>query len=112
MGETGKRGKIPAKLKPLKIQAAGRGTRQVCRVDQYGFPRTSAKTHKRVSGFQTGDMVKAIVPDGKKKGTYCGKVAIRTSPRLKSVVSGAGKFYEYQNFLQCYLADHNHSHRK
>jgi 5-methylcytosine-specific restriction endonuclease McrA len=78
VGETGERVQI-AKLKPLKIHATGRGARQVCRVDQYGFPRTKAKKKKRVFGFETGDMVKAIVTSGKKKGTYVGKVAIRAS---------------------------------
>jgi hypothetical protein len=32
-----------------------------------------------VKGFRTGDIVKAIVPSGKKAGAYAGKVAIRTS---------------------------------
>jgi hypothetical protein len=49
----------------------------MCRVNKFGFPRTSAKAAKRVHGFQTGDMVKAIVPSGKKKGTHVGAVAIR-----------------------------------
>ena len=30
-------------------------------------------------GFATGDMVKAVVPSGKKAGTYQGRVAIRKS---------------------------------
>ena len=63
----------------LQIKAMGRGSRQKCRVDKYGFPRTKAKSTKRVHGFQTGDMVKAIVPAGKKAGTYVGRVAVRTS---------------------------------
>ncbi len=46
---------------------------------KYGFPRTSAKKQKRVHGFQTGDLVKAIVPGGKKVGTHSGRVSIRTS---------------------------------
>lgn len=32
-----------------------------------------------VKGFQTGDMVKAVVPVGKEMGTYIGRVAIRAS---------------------------------
>lgn len=55
------------------------GSRQMCRVDKYGFPRTSAKASKIVEGFQTGDMVKAIVPSGLKQGVYLGKVAVRSS---------------------------------
>ena len=64
---------------PLSIVATGHGSRQMCRVDKYGFPRTKAKQFKRVHGFQSGDMVKAIVPTGKKAGTYIGRVAVRTS---------------------------------
>ena len=66
--------------KILQISAKGRGSRQMCRVDRYGFPRTSPKGNKSVKGFQTGDMVKAIVPSGlKKEGKYLGKVAVRSS---------------------------------
>ena len=64
--------------KVLQISAKGRGSRQMCRVDRYGFPRTSAKALKSVKGFQTGDMVKAVVPSGLKAGEYLGKVAVRS----------------------------------
>ena len=65
--------------KILVISAKGRGSRQMCRMDKFGFPRTSAKTSKSVKGFQTGDMVKAIIPNGLKKGEYLGKVAVRSN---------------------------------
>lgn len=66
--------------RPLQIKAEGRGDRRMCRVDSNGFPRTSAKQHKRVDGFQTGDFVRAVVP-GKYKlgGIHVGKVTIRSS---------------------------------
>ena len=64
----------------LFVKAMGHGSRQMCRVDKYGFPRTKAKPRcKKVRGFQTGDIVKAIVTKGKKIGTYLGRVAVRTS---------------------------------
>jgi 5-methylcytosine-specific restriction endonuclease McrA len=63
----------------LQITATGHGSRQMCRMDQYGFARTGPKQHKRVQGFQTGAVVRAVVPAGKKAGTYLGKVAVRTS---------------------------------
>jgi hypothetical protein len=34
---------------------------------------------KFVKGFQTGDMVKAIVPQGKKAGIHTGRVAVRST---------------------------------
>ena len=64
--------------KILLISAKGRGSRQMCRVDKYGFPRTSAKASKFVEGFQTGDIVKAIVTKGSKQGEYLGRVAVRS----------------------------------
>ncbi len=63
---------------PLQITATGHGSRQMCRMDTYGFPRTGPKQHKRVQGFQTGDLVRAVVTSGTKQGTYVGKVAIRS----------------------------------
>jgi 5-methylcytosine-specific restriction endonuclease McrA len=63
---------------PLHITATGHGSRQMCRMDRYGFPRTGPKQHKRVQGFQTGDLVRAVVTSGTKQGTYVGKVAVRT----------------------------------
>jgi 5-methylcytosine-specific restriction endonuclease McrA len=63
---------------PWHIRATGHGSRQMCRTDRYGFPRTGPKQHKRVQGFQTGDLVRAIVTSGTKQGTYLGKVAVRT----------------------------------
>jgi len=78
VGESGQKVYIPD-LKPLQIKAMGWGSRQMCRMDRYGFPRTSAKTVKIVKGFQTGDIVKAVVTRGKKIGTYIGRVAVRAS---------------------------------
>ena len=80
-------GEIPNKFnfltdKILVISAKGRGPRQMCHVDKYGFPRTSAKASKSVKGFQTGDMVKAIVPNGSKQGKYLGRVVVRYSGRF------------------------------
>ena len=63
----------------LHIKATGRGSRQMCRMDKFGFPRTSPKSAKRVHGFQTGDMVKAVVSSGKKAGSHVGRVAVRAS---------------------------------
>ena len=76
-GETGEHVHIEPSFAPLIIKATGRGCRQFCRMDKYGFPRTSAKKQKSVYGFKTGDLVKAKVLKGKNMGTYFGKVAVR-----------------------------------
>ncbi|MDJ0674334.1 MAG: RNA-guided endonuclease IscB [Calothrix sp. MO_167.B42] len=66
-------------VKPLLITANGHGTRQMCRTDKYGFPSRYVPIFKFVKGFQTGDIVKAIVTTGKKVGEYAGRVAVRTT---------------------------------
>jgi 5-methylcytosine-specific restriction endonuclease McrA len=63
---------------PLCITAEGHGSRQMCRMDEHGFPRTKPKGARRVKGFQTGDLVRAVVTSGTKQGSYVGKVAVRT----------------------------------
>lgn len=65
--------------KPLLIKACGHGTRQQCRTDKYGFPARHCSRSKFHKGFQTGDIVKAVVTSGKKTGVYVGRVATRAS---------------------------------
>jgi len=64
--------------KPLLIMATGHGSRQMCRTDKFGFPSRYVPRFKFVQGFQTGDIVKALVTTGKKIGDYVGRVAVRT----------------------------------
>ncbi|MDJ0573584.1 MAG: RRXRR domain-containing protein [Xenococcaceae cyanobacterium MO_234.B1] len=74
-------------LQPLLIKWAGHRNRQVIHVDKFGFTRTNKSGEivrksaiiKQFKGFQTGDIVKAIVTKGKKIGSYLGKVAIRST---------------------------------
>jgi hypothetical protein len=48
-------------------------------MDKRGFPRTGPKQEKRVKGFQSGDMVKAVVTKGVHSGVYVGRVAVRAT---------------------------------
>ncbi|MCC5619044.1 HNH endonuclease [Nostoc sp. CHAB 5836] len=66
-------------IKPLLITANGHGSRQSCRTDKFGFPNRHVPRKKIHFGFQTGDIVRAIVTTGKKIGNYAGKVTIRSS---------------------------------
>ena len=59
--------------------AKGRGTRQMCNTDKYGFPKSHRQAKKHHFGFQTGDLVVANVPKGKYVGTWVGQVAVRAS---------------------------------
>lgn len=79
VGENGAAVRLDPEHRVLQIKATGRGSRQMCSMNKYGFPRTGAKGAKTVRGFQTGDLVKAVVPKGKKAGTHTGRVTVRSS---------------------------------
>jgi len=70
---------ITAGVKPLLIAAKGHGTRQQCRTNKFGFPVRYCSRTKFHKGFQTGDIVKATVTNGKKIGTYVGRLATRAT---------------------------------
>lgn len=63
----------------LCLKAMGRGSYQRTRLDKYGCVRGYLTRSKSIQGFQTGDMVKAEVTQGKKTGSYTGRVAVRAS---------------------------------
>jgi len=67
----------------LAISATGHGKRQRCVTDKYGFPIKHAPRAKSFMGFQTGDIVNAVIPKGKYKGMHTGRVAIRFRPSFK-----------------------------
>lgn len=63
----------------LIVTATGRGRYQRTTPDRYGFPRLVKPRNKTQYGFATGDLVRAVVPSGKKAGTHTGRVAVRSS---------------------------------
>src|SRR5215831_1857371 len=66
---------------PLRIKATGHGSRQMCRTDKYGFPKTHRTRKAMFEGFQTGDIVKAEIPKGKFAGRHVGRLsAVRERP--------------------------------
>jgi hypothetical protein len=84
--------------------AKGRGTRQMCGTDTYGFPirhRTRQKVHW---GFQTGDLIRAVVPNGKYAGTWTGRVLVRANGSFDLSVQGRriaqGMSHKYCRILQ------------
>lgn len=95
-----------AGVRPLYIKATGHGTRQMCRMDKYGFPRTGPKQARVVKGFRTGDLARAVVTSGKKAGTYIGRVAVRKTGNFditteKGVIQGLN----YRFFRLIHRAD-------
>lgn len=77
-------------ITPLLITAIGRQSRQMCLMNEAGFPRTKAKGKRVVRGFQTGDSVRAVVTKGERTGTYQGKVAIKANGYF-TITTPAGK---------------------
>ncbi len=62
----------------------------MCRTDQYGFPARYRLRQKKHFGFQTGDLVKAVVPSGKYAGKHTGRVACRATGSF-DIKTAAGK---------------------
>ncbi len=72
-------------MRTVSISAQGRGRYARTLVDGSGFPRGYLMWHKRVQGFQAGDLVRAEVPEMargkllKTRGVHRGRVAVRES---------------------------------
>lgn len=87
----------------LAIKCTGRGSYQRTHLNKYGFPRGYLMRQKQVQGFQTGDLVKAVVPTGKKAGVHVGRVAVRQSGSFNiQTLAGAvqGVSHKYCRLLQ------------
>jgi 5-methylcytosine-specific restriction endonuclease McrA len=84
---------------PLLIRATGHGNRQMCGIDDSGFPIRHRKPQKVHHGYQTGDMVRAVVPAGlKTTGTHRGRVLTRATGSFDIGTRGgrvAGVSYRY-----------------
>ena len=65
---------------PLQIKAMGHDSRQMCLTDKFGFPKSYHKRSKVKFGFQTGDIVRAVVPRGKFQGVWIGRITVREKP--------------------------------
>lgn len=85
------------------ITAVGRGKHCRTNVNASGFPRGYLARKKQYFGFQTGDMVKAVVTRGKKIGTYFGRVLCRKTGSF-DIKTKAGRVqginYKYFKLIQ------------
>ncbi len=68
-----------AQVVPLLIEASGRGHRRIMLVNKHGFSRGLRLRQKRYFGYQTGDLVRAVVRQGARRGTHVGRVAVKAS---------------------------------
>jgi 5-methylcytosine-specific restriction endonuclease McrA len=85
-------------VQPLQITATGHGRRQMCTTDKYGFPKVHKARAKSFMGFQTGDMVRALIPSGKYAGRHVGRVTIRFKPHF--TVNGVSVHPKYVRCFQ------------
>lgn len=82
---------LTAGIMPLAVTAAGHGTRQMCGTNRAGFPIRHRTRQTRFFGFQTGDVVCALVPAGHKTvGKHVGRVLVRASGSF-DLIARAGR---------------------
>lgn len=80
----------------LVVKATGRGGRLLGTINDCGIITTKFyQRNKRVNGIQTGDIVQAVVSNGKYKGTYTGRVKVRRRGDF-DLVTMAGKRFPLQ----------------
>lgn len=70
----------------IYIKNMGRGKYQRTTLDKYGFPRAYSPRQKYFFGFMSGDMVKASITKGKRKGVWYGSVACRSTGNFDIVL--------------------------
>jgi 5-methylcytosine-specific restriction endonuclease McrA len=61
----------------LVARCSGRGNYARTTPDKHGFPRLRRTRTKQYFGFATGDLVRAFVPSGKRKGSHTGRTLVR-----------------------------------
>jgi hypothetical protein len=82
-------GVIGADTQTLYVECMGRGTYQRQHSNAYGFPRGAPKMReKRVRGFGTGDIVRAVMPKGKHAGMHVGRAAVRAKGQFAVYAQG------------------------
>ena len=91
VGESGASVRLDEEIAYLHVKCVGHGSRQMCRVNRFGFPRTAAKSVSVVDGFRTGDMARLDRMSGKYKGTYIGTVSVRASRMFDIKTTLAGR---------------------
>ncbi len=79
VGESGSAVRLDPNMKVIRSKAVGHGSRQMCRMDKFGFPRTKAKAASIVNGFRTGDIVRLDRLSGKYAGQHEGSVVVRAT---------------------------------
>ncbi|MFD0359279.1 RNA-guided endonuclease IscB [Streptomyces sp. NPDC127110] len=92
--------RAPAQI--LVVASTGRGQYARTTPDRFGFPRLRRPRSKTHHGYATGDLVRAVVPQGKRAGTWVGRIAVRTSGqhRITTLTSRFDVSHRYLRLLQ------------
>ncbi|MGI9057049.1 MAG: HNH endonuclease [Ktedonobacteraceae bacterium] len=87
---------------PLLIKANGHGSRQLCLMDAYGFPRTKPKQKRFTHPFHTGDIIRASVPSHlKNPGIHVGRMSARANGAF-TIATRAGKIADIgKKYCRC-----------
>jgi 5-methylcytosine-specific restriction endonuclease McrA len=91
---------------PWHIEAKGHGNRQMGYANKYGFILRHRKRQKRHFGYQTGDLVRAVVPTGKYQGVHLGRVLARATGRFDlAIPSGRAQGISFQHCRPVHQSD-------
>ncbi|WP_317443968.1 RNA-guided endonuclease IscB [Streptomyces collinus] len=74
----------------LVVKATGRGSYARTTPDRHGFPRLRRSRAKQHFGYVTGDLVIAVVPQGRWTGRWSGRVSVRARGQ-HSLSTAAGR---------------------
>jgi len=118
VGESGSDVKLDPGMMILIAESKGHGSRQFCRVNKYGFPKDRYGNDSRsksvvrleaqrkysekwdlIDSFKTGDIVKAVVLRGKKRGVYIGRMGWRSSGSFN--IRSGGKTVQGIGYKNC-----------
>lgn len=81
------------RVRPLGIRAVGRGSRQLCITDKYGFPIKHRARRRQNNGFRTGDVVLALPQRGRRAGKRCVSRAISNASTPSLALSVERNFF-------------------
>jgi 5-methylcytosine-specific restriction endonuclease McrA len=98
VGTTDDQVRLDSNMSVLVIRAMGHGNQQMCWTNRHGFPIRHRTRVKRFWGFQTGDLVRAVVPTGNHQGMHVRRVTIRQRPSFRE--NGVDVHPKYVRVLQ------------
>ena len=67
----------------LWVRAMGRGHRRMSTSNRFGFPIAHRSRCKEMFGYQTGDIVRALIRRGPTELSLVGRVTVRSTPKFQ-----------------------------